>query len=114
MAHKMMKSILMRFLIFWLLLGGIAGVAAAQSDVTPLGLEIEIVSASGEAFRNTAASNVFDNNLSWASRFGNRDDPDDLFLDLGDVARIEDIKIAWGRGNNRSYEFEVPTRANEA
>ena len=36
-----------------------------------------------------------------------------MFLELEDISNIEAINIAWGRGRNRSNEFEIATRASE-
>ena len=78
-----------------------------------IGEEIEIVSAQGDSNLFFPASNVLDGRTAHVSVFASRSNPGDLFLDLGKLWNVENIKIAWGRGDNRSYEFEIATRADE-
>ena len=62
--------------------------ARAQADfVITLGEQIEITSASGETNANFPASNVLDHDLN--SRFLSNANPDDLFLDLGNIRTID-------------------------
>ena len=88
--------------------------ARAQADfVITLGEQIEIISASGVSPSLFPASNVLDDDLTYASRFTTRANPNDLFLDLGDIWTVDFLQIAWGLGHIRAYEFEIATRANE-
>jgi len=75
--------------------------------------ELHVVSASGVGHSRFPASNTLDNDLNFESRFASRENPDDLFLNLGVVSRIEDVEVAWGRGDDRTYTFEIATRATE-
>ena len=75
--------------------------------------ELHVTSASGDGHSSFPASNTLDNDLSFASRFASRENPDDLFLNLGIISRIEDVEVAWGRGDQRTYEFEIATRATD-
>ena len=75
--------------------------------------EIEILSASGEHHASYPPQNVLDNNLDRSSMFASRANPDDLILDLGETWNVENLNIAWGRGHNRSFEFEIATRNKE-
>lgn len=75
--------------------------------------ELNIESASGASHSRFPAANAIDNDTSFASRFATRANPNDLFLNLGTVRNLEDVQIAWGRGNARTYEFEIAVREDE-
>ena len=87
-------------------------VATTTANAAELGEQIEILSADGESHPIHPASNVLDGSLAANSLFAGRANPDDLFLDLGEIWNVEHLRIAWGRGQNRSNEFEIATRAN--
>ena len=73
--------------------------------------EIDIRFARGESDPRFPASNVLDGDLANRSVFASLARPADLFLDLGDVWTLESVNIAWAAGDNRSYEFEIATKA---
>ena len=58
-------------------------------------------------------ANVLDGDLSNQSVFASRSNPADLFLDLGEVWTVESLRLAWGGRTERTYEFEIATRASE-
>ena len=68
----------------------------------------------GASHPNFPASKAIDGNTGfssrWAANFNNGGGDVNLFVDLGSVKRIDDIGVAWGRGNQRSYSFEVRAR----
>ena len=100
--------------IFALILFGLTPHAAAKSGSTKIvGDEIEIMSASGEHFSEYSGANVLDGDLSNQSVFASRLNPADLFLDLGEVWTVESLRLAWGGRTERTYEFEIATRASE-
>ena len=76
-----------------------------------------IVSAGdfGGAHQNYPASNAIDGDTAfasrWAANYSNGGGDVNLFVDLGSVQRVDDIGVAWGRGDQRSYNFEVRARA---
>ena len=67
----------------------------------------------GNSHRNFPASNATDGNTGfrsrWAATFAGGDA--NLYVDLGSVQRIDDVGIAWGRGDGRSYRFEIRARS---
>ena len=80
--------------------------ARAQADfVITLGEQIEITSASGETNANFPASNVLDHDLN--SRFLSNANPDDLFLDLGNIRTIDFLQIAWGGGTFEAMNLKL-------
>lgn len=67
----------------------------------------------GNSHSNYPSSNAVDGDTSFPSRWASRFDGDsaNLWVDLGSRKTVDDVGIAWGRGNSRSYEFEVWARA---
>lgn len=70
----------------------------------------------GGAHPNYPASNAVDGNTAfssrWAANYNNSgNDVVNLFVDLGSVQRVDDIGVAWGRGDRQTYNFEVRARA---
>ena len=113
LVADMIKFKLLLRLILALIFAAATTNANANANATGLGEQIEILSASGESHRRFPASNVLDGSLAEDSVFAGGANPDDLFLDLGEIWNVEHLKISWGRGHNRSNEFEIATRANE-
>ena len=58
-------------------------------------------------------SNAIDGDISFASRWAATFDGGsaNLFVDLGQAQRIDDVGIAFGRGTGRTYDFEIRTRS---
>ena len=58
-------------------------------------------------------SNAIDGDTSFASRWAATFDGGsaNLFVDLGQAQRIDDVGIAFGRGTGRTYDFEIRTRS---
>lgn len=69
----------------------------------------------GGAHGNYPASNTIDGNTAfasrWAASFNNAGGATNLFLDFGSVQRIDDIGVAWGKGDTLTYNFEVRARS---
>jgi len=74
------------------------------------------ISGSGD-FGNSHPSypsrNAVDGNTSFGSRWAATFEGGaaNLFVDLGTRRTVDDIGVAWGRGDQRSYDFEVRARA---
>lgn len=71
--------------------------------------EINIQSAEdwGNGHSGYPASNAIDGSLSWASRWAASGSPVNLQLNIGSVKRVSKVGVAWGLGDNQSYEFEI-------
>ena len=54
------------------------------------------------------AENAIDGNLG--TRWSSSGEDRDIYVDLGGVARIDDVGIAWFDGNDRVSEFRIYTR----
>ncbi|MDB3935732.1 polysaccharide lyase family 7 protein [Granulosicoccus sp.] len=67
----------------------------------------------GNSHPRYPASNAIDGNTEFGSRWAATFEGGsaNLFVDLGQVRRIDDIGIAFGRGNRRSYNFEIRARS---
>ena len=67
----------------------------------------------GNSHPDYPPANAIDGNTSFSSRWAATFDGGsaNLFVDLGQTRTIDNIGVAWGRGDQRSYDFEVRTRA---
>ena len=67
----------------------------------------------GNSHPNYPPSNAIDGNTSFSSRWAATFDGGsaNLFVDLGQVQRVDDVGIAFGRGDRRSYDFEIRARS---
>lgn len=83
------------------------GMANAQT------FPIEDVGDYGGSHPSYPASNAVDGNTNFSSRWAAEQggDATNLWVDLGSAQRIDDVGIAWGRGNQRTYDFEIRARA---
>ena len=92
-----------------ILLAGISSKAFSQT------FNIQSAGDFGGAHPSYPASNAIDGNTAfasrWAANFNDGGGNVNLFVDLGSVQRIDDIGVAWGRGNSRVYNFEVRARS---
>lgn len=97
---------LRRFVATCGLMFGLVGTAQAQT--------FQPASAGdfGNSHSSYPASRAIDGNTAFSSRWAARFNGEavSLFVDLGSVKRIDDVGIAWGRGNARSFEFEIRAR----
>ncbi|MBO1256280.1 polysaccharide lyase family 7 protein [Alteromonas sp. 5E99-2] len=84
-----------------------AGLAIAQT------IPIESVGDFGGTAANFPPENAVDGNTDFSSRWAAEldGDPTNIFVDFGSVQRIDDVGIAWGRGDERTYRFEIRARA---
>ncbi len=88
----------------------LANVAGAQT------FDVQSAGDFGGAHPSYPASNAIDGSTAFASRWAanynnSGDGVVNLYVDLGSVQRIDDIGVAWGRGDTRSYNFEVRARS---
>ena len=67
----------------------------------------------GNSHPRYPASNAIDGDTSFRSRWAATFDGGaaNLFLDFGRTQRVDDVGIAFGRGNQRSYDFEIRARS---
>ena len=63
-----------------------------------------------ESTPNFPPTNVIDGDISFESRWTGNGTSAEIILDLETVERLDDIQIAWGRGNQVIYPFEVSAR----
>ena len=82
------------------------GTASAQT------FEVATSGDWGNSHHAYPSSNAVDKNTSFSSRWASNfsGGSANLWVDFGTVQRIDDVGIAWGRGNQRSYVFEVWAR----
>ena len=80
------------------------GVANAQT--------FDIQSASATAAHSSfPASNAIDGSTAFASRWAGSGSPERLTSDLGTIRRVDDVRIAWGRGDRQIYSFFIEGRS---
>lgn len=67
----------------------------------------------GDSHRSYPPANAIDGNTLFSSRWAATFDSGsaDLFVDLGSIKRIDDVGVAWGRGNERTYTFQIRARS---
>jgi len=67
----------------------------------------------GNSHRSYPPSNAIDGNTSFGSRWAATFEGGsaNLVVDLGSVKTIDDVGVAWGRGDQRSYRFEIRARS---
>ena len=80
------------------------GVASAQT------FDIQSATANTSA-SSFPASNAIDGSTAFASRWAGRGNPEQLILDLGRTERVDDVQIAWGRGDRNVYPFRIEGRS---
>ena len=89
--------------------------ALLASPVGAQTLDVQSAGDFGGAHASYPASNAIDGDTAfasrWAANFNNAGGQTNLFLDFGSVQRIDDIGVAWGRGNTLRYNFEVRARS---
>ena len=88
----------------------ILALAAVSTNAQAQTFNIQSATGSG-SHANFPPSNAIDGNTSFASRWAGNGSPEEIRLDLGTDRRVDDVQIAWGRGNQRSYEFEIAGRS---
>lgn len=77
-------------------------------------LTIQSASDWGGAHSSYPASNAIDGDTNWSSRWAAQNAPVNLVLDLGSVQNVQDVKIAWGKGEQQTYKFEIRALADES
>ncbi|MCU4674033.1 polysaccharide lyase family 7 protein [Catenovulum sp. 2E275] len=93
-----------------MLVSGFAFSAMTQAGT----INIDSAEDWGGSHANYPASNVLDGSLSWSSRWAASGSPVNLQLNIGSVKTVSKVGIAWGLGDNQSYEFEIWTRAESS
>lgn len=70
---------------------------------------IDIKSAEdlGNGHDKYIAANAIDGDTEWGSRWAASGTPVNLVLQLGAIQTVGEVGIVWGRGGERSYEFEI-------
>ena len=66
----------------------------------------------GTSHSSYPATNVIDGDTSFASRWAASGSPVNLTIQLEEVSVVSEVGIAWGRGDSRSYTFEIYARAD--
>ena len=98
--------------IFKTALTGVSLLAISSLGSTAYAQNFNIQSATGTgSHASFPPSNVLDGDLSFASRWAGNASPEEIRLDLGSNRTVDDIQIAWGRGDSRRYTFEVAGRS---
>ena len=72
-------------------------------------LDVSVAADFGNSHPSYPASNAVDGNTSFASRWAADFDSGsaNLVVDFGDVETVDNIGVAWGHGDTRSYKFTV-------
>ncbi|MCP8899701.1 polysaccharide lyase family 7 protein [Gilvimarinus xylanilyticus] len=73
-------------------------------------LTVDTAFDDGSSHNSYPAGNAIDGDSGWASRWAASGSPVNLTLELNEVSKITELGIAWGRGNERAYTFEVYAR----
>lgn len=76
-------------------------------------LQADSVGDYGGSHASYPAEKAFDGDTSFESRWAASLDSGavNLYTDFGSTKRIDDVGIAWGRGDQRTYQFEIRARA---
>ena len=91
-------------------LSAIGALTLLSTAISAETLEINRATGSGTA-NGFPPSNVIDGDLSFRSRWAGNGSPQEVRLDLGSDQRVDNVEIAWGRGDGRVYEFEIAGRS---
>ncbi|MCX2781327.1 discoidin domain-containing protein [Microbulbifer thermotolerans] len=82
--------------------------SAAYSAESAIGIATAFDDGSGHA--NYPATNVIDGDTSFASRWAGYGSPVNLTVQLAQPTLVSEVGIAWGRGDQRIYKFEIYVR----
>lgn len=72
---------------------------------------IDTVFDDGSSHNSYPAENVIDGDIDFASRWAANGSPVNLTIQLEQATLLKELGIAWGRGDQRSYTFEVYARS---
>lgn len=102
--------------IFSKIMAGASLVALAAISVPASAQTYNIQSANGSGSEpNFPPSNAIDGNTAfasrWAARSPNTSSPTEIRLDLGSNQTVDNVQVAWGRGDQRTYPFEIAGRS---
>ncbi|MER2492773.1 polysaccharide lyase family 7 protein [Catenovulum sediminis] len=90
---------------------GASALLAATSTAFAGTLNVSSAEDWGSGHSSYPASNTIDGSTDWSSRWAASGSPVHLQLNLNSIQRVTQVGVAWGRGDERSYEFEIWTRA---
>ena len=95
---------------------GLAALTLSTSLAQAATLNIDDATDDGTSHASYPASQAIDGNTAWASRWAAQAGGDavNLTLDLGSVQTIDDVGVAWGRGDSIVYSFEIWARASSS
>jgi len=99
----------MKILSKALLGSSILAFASMGSSAHAQFFNIESATGTGDHFR-LVPSRAIDGNTNNTSRWAGNGSPEELFLDLGTVQRLDDAQIAWYLGEQRRFTFEIAAR----
>ena len=87
--------------------------AGAASPGVAQTFTIEDAGDFGNSHPSYPPSKAVDGNTAFSSRWAasHEDGSAILYVDLGEAETVDDIGVAWGRGDRRSYNFEIRARA---
>ncbi len=91
-------------------LSAIGALTLLSTAISAETLEINRATGSG-TINGFSPSNVIDGDLSFDSRWAGNGNPQEVRLDLGSDQRVDNVEIAWGRGDGTVYEFEIAGRS---
>jgi len=93
---------------------GLALLALFTSTVSATTIDIRSAKDLGNGHEKYPADNAIDGDPSWASRWAASGTPVNLVLNLYSNETVNEVGIAWGRGDERTYDFEIFYRADAA
>lgn len=92
---------------------GASVLAVSAVSLTAQAQTFDIKSGGGVGTHpNFPVTNAFDGNINFSSRWAGNGSPESLILNLNDIERVDDVRIAWGRGNTRAHTFEIAGRSD--
>ncbi|TXR54408.1 polysaccharide lyase family 7 protein [Reinekea thalattae] len=88
----------------WLLCSALLAAAGAHAAT----LNIDNASDWGGSHSSYPASNAIDGSSAWETRWAAANGAsENLVLDLASDQSVNEVSIAWGRGDSRTYNFEI-------
>lgn len=92
-----------------LLITTIFAVSNFGSSASAQFFDIQSATGSG-SHAKLVPSRAIDGDTRAASRWSGNGNPEELYLDLGEVQRLDDAQIAWYLGDRRRFTFEIAAR----
>jgi len=92
---------------------GASVLAMSSMGLSAQAQTLDIKSGGGVgAHPNFPVSNVFDGDLSFESRWVGNGSPESVILNLYSTQSVNDVRIAWGRGESRAHTFDISGRSD--